>query len=77
MYTFLLPKTVIKQIDKYRKHCLWRGSDLNSKKPPKAAWPLMTLPKKKRLLGVLNLSVQNESLLLKHLHKFYNRAQVP
>jgi hypothetical protein len=41
MCTYLLPKTVIKQIDKYRKHCLWRGSDLNSKKPPKAAWKLV------------------------------------
>jgi len=27
-----LPKGVLKQIDKLRKHCLWRGSDLNSKK---------------------------------------------
>ena len=34
MCTFLLPKTVVKQIDKYRKHCLWRGSDIHSKKPP-------------------------------------------
>lgn len=28
-------------------------------------------------LGVLDISVQNESLLLKHLHKFYNRAPIP
>jgi len=35
MCTFLLPKTVIKQIDKYRKHCLWRGSDMSSKNPLK------------------------------------------
>lgn len=41
MSTFLLPKTVIKQIDKFRKHCLWRGSDVNNKKPPKAAWPMV------------------------------------
>jgi len=45
MCTFLLPKTVIKQINKYRKHYLWRGSDMTSKKPPKAAWPLVCLPK--------------------------------
>ena len=25
MCNFLLPKTVIKHLDKYRKHCLWRG----------------------------------------------------
>jgi len=40
-----LPKGVIKQIDKFRKHCLWRGSDINSKKPPKAAWDLVRRPK--------------------------------
>ena len=77
MSSFLLPKTVIKQIDKYRKHCLWRGSDISSKKPSKAAWPLVCLPKPEGGLGVLNLTVQNESLLLKHLHKFYNRAPIP
>jgi len=37
MCTFSLPKTIIKHIDKYRKHCLWRGSDINSRKPSKAA----------------------------------------
>jgi hypothetical protein len=35
--SFRLPKTVVKQIDKFRKHCLWRGSDTYNKKPPKAA----------------------------------------
>jgi hypothetical protein len=77
MCTFLLPKTIIKQIDKYRKHCLWRDADINNKKPPKAAWPMVTLPKDEGGLGVLNLSVQNESLLMKHLHKFFNKAQIP
>lgn len=51
MSSFLLPKIVVKQIDKYRKHCLWRGSDLNCKKPPKAAWPLVCLPKDEGVLG--------------------------
>ena len=37
MCTFLLPQTVIDQIDKYRKHCLWRGSDINAKSHQKAA----------------------------------------
>lgn len=30
--TFKLQDSVIKQIDKYRRHCLWRGSDLEPKK---------------------------------------------
>jgi hypothetical protein len=35
--TIKLPISIIKQIDKYRRHCLWRGGDLNAKKPPLAA----------------------------------------
>jgi hypothetical protein len=31
MCTPKLPKTVIKQIDKLRRHCLWRGADINTK----------------------------------------------
>lgn len=34
-------------------------------------------PKGKGGLGIKNLSVQNDALLLKHLHKFYNRDDVP
>lgn len=77
MCSFLLSKTIVTQIDKYRKHCLWRGSDINCKKPPKAAWTMCCLPKEEGGLGILNLSTQNESLLLKHLHKFFNRASIP
>ena len=43
--TFKLQDVVIKQIDKYRKHCLWRGADINAKNPPKAAWELVCLPR--------------------------------
>lgn len=77
MCTFSLAKTIIKHIDKYRKHCLWRGSDINNKKLPKAAWPMVCIPKEEGGLGVHNLKTQNDSLLLKHLDKFFNRANVP
>ena len=55
MCTFKLHKTVIKQVDKYRKHCLWRGSDINARQPPKVAWEMVCLPKKEGGLGVLNI----------------------
>jgi len=77
MCTYLLPKTVIKQIDKYRKHYLWRGSDINSKKQPKATWKLVCNSKENGSLGVHDLQIQNESLLLKHLHKFFNKYDIP
>lgn len=77
MCTFSLPKTIIKQIDKYRKHCLWRGSDINNKKPPKAAWPMVCIPKEEGVLDVHNLRTQNECLLLKHLDKIFNKVNIP
>lgn len=77
MCTFKLHKTVIKQVDKYRKHCLWRGTDLIAKSSPKSAWEIVCIPKKEGGLGVINLRVQNEALLLKNLHKFYNRLDIP
>jgi hypothetical protein len=70
-------KTVIKQLDKYRKHLLWRGADLTDRKPPKAAWHLVCLPKTEVSLGVMDLYVQNDALLLKNLHKFFNKANLP
>jgi hypothetical protein len=72
-----LHKRVIEQLDKYRKHCLWRGSDLNAKQPSKAAWPSVCLPKSEGGLGVINLEIHNSSLLLKFLNKFYTKADIP
>jgi hypothetical protein len=77
MYTYLLPKIVIKQIDKYRKHCLWMGFDPNSKKPPKAAWNMVCNSRENGGLGVHDLYILNESLFLKHLHKFFNKCDIP
>jgi hypothetical protein len=54
MSTLKLPPTIIKLIDKYRKHCFWRGSDLNDRKPPLAAWSLATRPKKEGDMGIIN-----------------------
>jgi hypothetical protein len=72
-----LPPTVYKQIDKYRKHCMWRGSDLNARKPPLATWKLAIRPKRNGGLGILDLATQNDALLLKNLHKLYNRWDIP
>jgi hypothetical protein len=42
-----------------------------------AAWSMVQRPKKKGGLGVLNLRLQNGALLLKQLHKFYNKSDIP
>jgi hypothetical protein len=69
-----MPPTIRQQIDKYRKHCMWRGSNLNTRKPPLAAWKLATKPKREGGLGIINLKTQNDALLLKILHKFFNKV---
>jgi hypothetical protein len=38
---------------------------------------LVTRPKKKGGLGVLKLRVQNNALLMKNLHKFFSKSNLP
>jgi len=77
MSTFLLQQTVIDQIDKFRKLCLWRGVDFNARQKPKAAWATVYREKEEGGLGVLNIKTQNEALLIKHLHNFFNKKDIP
>jgi hypothetical protein len=74
--TLKLSSSMIKQIDKYMKHCLWRGADINAKRPPQAAWQIACKPKKHGGLGVINLRTQNEALLMKNLDKFFYRQNL-
>jgi hypothetical protein len=77
MCTLEIPKAVVKQIDKYRKHCLWRGSGLNGTRAPKAAWEMVCTTKEEGGLGVINLYLHNQTLLMKKLDKFFNRKNTP
>lgn len=77
MCTLEIPKTVIKQIDKFRKNCLWRGSNVNGGSHPKAAWKLVCKTKDEGGLGIINLETQNQALLMKNLDKFFNMVNIP
>jgi hypothetical protein len=77
MCSLAVPITVYEYFDKARRHCMWRNSDSNGKNKPLVAWKKCTKPKRKRGLGVINLSAQNKALLLKHLDKFYNKVDIP
>jgi hypothetical protein len=72
-----VPIEILNQVDKYRRHCLWKGGDITSKKPPLAAWSMVTKPKSIGGFGVINLRMQNEALLIKNLHKFFNKEDLP
>jgi hypothetical protein len=61
------------------RHCLWRkrNTKVQSRGPALIAWTTICKPKDQGGLGVLNLDTQNNALLLKNLHKFYNRLDIP
>jgi hypothetical protein len=42
-----VPIGILQQVDKYRRHCLWRGGDINGRKLPSAACKMVTKPKRK------------------------------
>jgi hypothetical protein len=71
--------TINEQVIKYMRHCLWRknNSDVQAKGSALVAWKKICRPKAQGGLGVLDLNIQNKALLLKNLHKFYNRQDIP
>lgn len=77
MCTIKLPKGVIENIDRARKQCLWRGNSEKKKGGNLVAWPVVMQPKEKGGLGLINLQLQNDALLMKHLNKFYSKENIP
>jgi hypothetical protein len=69
--------TNLNSIDRAWRHGLWRGSDVVGKGKPLVAWKKVTMPKDKGGMGLKNLKLMNEALLIKHLHKFYNKYDIP
>jgi hypothetical protein len=77
MCTFKLQKTLIVRADRGRRQCIWAKDDLQQKSEPLAAWDIVCMPKDKGGLGVINLELQNEALLLKYMDKFMNKMDIP
>jgi hypothetical protein len=44
---------------------------------PMVAWKNITAPKEKGGLGLKDMSIMNDALLTKHLHKLYNKEDIP
>lgn len=77
MCTLKLPVIVIDAINNVRRDCLQRGSNEIAHRNPLIAWDNVTCPKNKCGLGVLTLKIQNTTLLLKFLNKFYDKQDIP
>jgi hypothetical protein len=76
--TLNIPVGIIKQLNRIIRQCLWRkkkGECTTSQSL--ASWDMICKPKANGGLGVLDFKLQNEALLLKHLHKFFNREDLP
>src|SRR3954469_11746886 len=74
--SFAIPQGILKQLERIQRQCLWRGSS-DSQRKSLAAWDLVCRPKSKGGMGIMNLQLQNKALLIKHLHKVYNKADIP
>lgn len=75
--TLRFPKAVIKQIDNFRKNCLWDGNAIHRQGRCLVAWTKACKSKKEGGLGILDLKAQNKALLLKFADKFYNQVDTP
>jgi hypothetical protein len=77
MCSLKLPFELLDRIDKYRKHVLWHGGDVNKKGGYLVSWKHACRSKADGGLGIIDLRIHNSTLLMKFMHKFYNRADLP
>jgi hypothetical protein len=77
MCTLKLQKTIIETCNRAQRHCLWAKEEDSSSSNALAAWSRVCRPKCHGGLRVLNLELQNKALLLKQLHKFYEKENIP
>ena len=72
-----IPQGIIKQLNRIIRQCLWRGNNQDSSKQSLASWEMICKPKSSGGLGILDFKKQNQGLLMKQLHKFYNKEDLP
>ena len=78
MCTLKFSPKLIEILDKIRRRCLWtKKTEQGDKCNSLATWDMVCQPKKKGRLGVINMKIHNEALLLKFLHKFFNKNDLP
>ncbi|KAJ4821284.1 RNA-directed DNA polymerase (reverse transcriptase)-related family protein [Rhynchospora pubera] len=71
MSTFLLPKWLLKEIDKTRRRFLWGTTQTGGQRMSLLAWDRVCLPRVHGGLGILDFCLHNKALLLRWLWKLY------
>jgi hypothetical protein len=71
MCSIQLHPRILEHIEKIRRHCLWtkKNEEGEEKCQSLTAWDMVYKPKDSGGLGILNLKLQNQGVLLKYLHK--------
>jgi hypothetical protein len=77
MCTLKVPITIFIHFEKCGRQFLWADKEDKSQGKCLASWEMIYMPKDQGGLGVLDLRIQNKALLLKNLHQFYNRQDIP
>lgn len=67
-----VPFPILDHFEKSGRGFLWYGKDINKHGKFLVKWDVVCLPKKAGGLGVLDLRVQNRTLLIKFLYKIFN-----
>jgi hypothetical protein len=70
--TVHIPPGITKEFDRIIRQCLWRDN-VDTPKQSLASWKIICKPKAKGGLGIINFQKKNDALLMKFLHKFYNK----
>ena len=77
MSILAIPMTIVQQINKYLRKCFWRRYGSEEKTPALIAWDKACLPKSHGGSGILDIPTHNQALLMKFLHKFFNKHDLP
>lgn len=77
MCSLTIPKTVLHEINLYLKHCFRRKYGSEEKVMALISWDKVCQPKSHGGLGILDAQTHNQALLMKHLHKFLNKVDIP
>jgi hypothetical protein len=77
LFSLYISPRVIKPINRIIRHGLWGKKYDGKGKQSLASWEMICKTKSFGGLGIMDFGKQNEALLIKQLHKFYNKADVP
>ena len=77
MCSLQIPIIVMNQLNNYFRNCFWRKYGSQDRGAVLIAWNTACQPMANGGLGILNIEVHNKALLLKQVHKFLNKENIP